>query len=140
MIKDQLNRILLAEDDYNLGRLFQMELEEEGYRVDRARDGIEAVSCFLGNLNGYLVVLLDMGMPELDGLGVLKIIRKLDTQIPIITFSSVMGEEEQALCFEAGASWCLSKPFKLLELKSAIDQLTPSLGSNRYKGQAPDDI
>jgi DNA-binding response OmpR family regulator len=109
--------ILIADDDKAFGSVLKQELENVGYTVDLAKNGVEAVLSFLSKSQDC--VLLDMDMPRLRGVDALKIIKKLNPTVPIITFSgTVNGEIEEAL--ESGAIKSLIKPFGINELKNDI--------------------
>ncbi|MBI3354681.1 MAG: response regulator [Nitrospirae bacterium] len=100
-------KILLAEDDKNFGHVLKKELEEEGYIVDLAIDGVEAALDFIGG--AYNFVLLDIKMPRLDGINALRIIKRLNPDIPAITFSGNAGSGEMAESVRVGAIRCLTK-------------------------------
>jgi CheY-like chemotaxis protein len=104
-------KILLAEDEKNFGAVLKSELEEEGFNVDLAGDGVEAVLKFIGG--DYNFILLDIKMPGLDGINALRIIKKLNPDIPAITFSGNAGTGEMAESLRAGAIRCFTKPFEV---------------------------
>ena len=112
--------ILLAEDDKNFGNVLKSELEEDGYIVTLVNDGVEAVLKFIGKGSDYDFVLLDIKMPMLDGINTLKIIKKLNPDVPAITFSGNAGSGEMAESVRAGAIRCLTKPFEIAQLKNDI--------------------
>lgn len=112
--------ILLAEDDRNFGNVLKRELEEDGYIVTLVNDGVEAVLKFIGKGSDYDFVLLDIKMPMLDGINTLKIIKKLNPDVPAITFSGNAGSGEMAESVRAGAIRCLTKPFEIAQLKNDI--------------------
>ena len=115
-------RILLADDDNRFGPVLRNELEAENYYVDLVSNGYEAVLRVLDG-NKYDVVLLDIMMPLLDGRCALSIIKRLDPEIPVITFSGGAGKQEINDSLRLGAVKCLSKPFEIKELKYHIDSL-----------------
>lgn len=117
-----MSEILLAEDDRNFGNVLKSELEEDGYIVTLVNDGVEAVLKFIGNgkESGYDFVLLDIKMPSLDGINTLRIIKKLNPDVPAITFSGNAGSGEMAASVKVGAIRCLTKPFEIAQLKSDI--------------------
>lgn len=115
-------KILLAEDDKNFGHVLKKELEEEGYIVDLAIDGVEAALDFIGS--AYNFVLLDIKMPRLDGINALRIIKRLNPDIPAITFSGNAGSGEMAESVRVGAIRCLTKPFQVSQLKEEIKKHT----------------
>jgi len=111
--------ILLAEDDKNFGIILKKELEEDKCTtVDLVSDGVEAVERFIENT--YDFVLLDIKLPKLDGTNALKVIKKLNPDIPAITFSGHAGNVEMAESIEAGAIKCLTKPFEIAVLKEEV--------------------
>jgi DNA-binding response OmpR family regulator len=110
--------VLIAEDDKNFGVVLKHELEEENYIVDLARDGVEAVLNFIDR--EYDLVLLDIKMPNLDGINALRIIKKINRGMPVITFSGNAGTGEMAESLKAGALRCLTKPFEIAALKEEI--------------------
>ncbi len=113
--------ILLAEDDRNFGAVLKNELMEGGYNVDHVSDGVEAVLNFV--VKPYDFVLLDIRMPRLGGVDALKIIKKINPNIPVISFSGNAGESEIEETIKCGAMKCLKKPFKLTQLKKYIDEI-----------------
>jgi two-component system response regulator AtoC len=111
-------RILLVEDDKNFGRVLTAELKESGYTIDRATDGVEAVLRFIDDRHDF--VLLDIKMPKLDGINALRIIKKIDPDVPAITYSGNAGSGEMAESVRAGAIRCLTKPFAIGQLKDEL--------------------
>ncbi len=111
-------RILVVEDDRNFGRVLRSELQEAGYDIDLATDGVEAVLRCIDEQ--YDFVLLDIKMPKLDGINALRIIKKLRPDLPAITYSGNAGSGEMADAVKAGALRCLTKPFEIAQLKEEI--------------------
>ena len=110
--------ILLAEDDANFGLVLKTELEEDSYVVDLVANGVEAILNFLTKTYG--LVLLDIKMPRLNGNDTLKIIKKMDPHMAVITFSGNAGSHEIAESIKCGAAQCLTKPFEISQLRCAI--------------------
>lgn len=113
-------KILLAEDERNFGHVLKRELEQEGYTVDVVTNGVEAVLKFIDG--GYEFVLFDIKMPLLDGINALKIVKRLNTFVPAITYSGNAGTGEMAESVKAGAIRCLTKPFEIAQLKASIKE------------------
>lgn len=111
-------RILLAEDDRNFGRLLKTELEEEGYDIELVPNGLEAVLKFIDRAHDF--VLLDIKMPKIDGISALRIIKRLNPDVPAITISGNAGNAEMAESVSVGAMRCLPKPFEIADLKDDI--------------------
>jgi two-component system response regulator AtoC len=110
--------ILIAEDDKNLGFLLKSELEEDGHEVDLAGDGVDAVLKFISGNHEFII--FDIKMPRLDGINALRIIKKLNPDVPAITISGNAGSGEMAESVKAGAMRCLTKPFQISQLKDQI--------------------
>ena len=110
--------ILLADDDKNFGIVLKNELEEEGYSVELVNDGVEAVLHFIED--PYDLVLIDIKMPKLDGIGVLKIIKKLKPAIPVIIFSGNTGFSCIEEMLKMGVIRYFLKPFEMEDFKDYI--------------------
>lgn len=111
-------RILVVEDDKNFGRVLVSALREGGDDIDLAVDGVEGVLKFIENRPDFVV--LDIKMPKLDGINALRIIKKIDPNVPAITYSGNAGSGEMAESVRAGAIRCMTKPFELEQLKADI--------------------
>lgn len=111
-------RILLAEDDEALSAQIKGVLVEEGRAVDTARNGEEAL--FLGATEPYDLVVLDIGLPERDGLSVLKQWRKDNVQTPVLILTARDGWSERVDGLDAGADDYMTKPFHMPELSARI--------------------
>jgi DNA-binding NtrC family response regulator len=110
--------ILLVEDDKNFGIVIKNELEEERYNVDIVNNGIDAVLRFVDK--PYDFVLIDIKMPKLDGISALRIIKKLNPEVPAIVFSGNAGYNEMEESLKLGAIRFFTKPFDVDELKDYI--------------------
>ncbi len=111
-------KILIVEDDKNFGFVLKGELESEGYDVDLAMDGVEAVLKFIDENHAF--VLLDIKMPKLDGINALRIIKKLSPGVSALTYSGNAGSGEMADSIRAGAIRCLTKPFEIAQVKEEL--------------------
>ena len=87
-----MQRILVVEDDFDIQELLQNFLQETGYEVDIAGDGVEALSIFVDG--EYDLILLDIMLPKIDGYGVCELIRK-QSDVPIIMLTALNGEDDQ---------------------------------------------
>jgi len=116
--KGNMVKILLADDDNNFSTVIKYELEEERHAVDVVSDGVEAVLRFISNV--YDFVLLDIRMPRLSGIDALKIIKRINPDVPAITFSGKAGDLEMAESLRCGAMKCFRKPFEIAQLKKDI--------------------
>jgi signal transduction histidine kinase/ActR/RegA family two-component response regulator len=112
--------ILVAEDNAVNRRLIERVLRQFGHRAALASNGLEAVELFRSGQ--FDTILMDVHMPEMDGLEATRAIRKLPNgaAIPILAFTASAMETELQRCMEAGMSGFLTKPFQLAELKAAL--------------------
>lgn len=115
-------RILLSEDDRSLSSAIATILKYNNYAVDCAYDGEEALA-FLEN-DIYDILILDLMMPKLDGISVLKIIRKNNNSIPVLILTAKSDVEDKVNGLEMGADDYLTKPFSSKELIARIKALT----------------
>ncbi|WP_456403058.1 response regulator transcription factor [Hydrogenimonas sp.] len=124
-------RILLLEDDTALGETLVELLEERGYRVDWARDGAEAADFSFDTL--YDLYLLDINVPEIDGLELLEGLREADDTTPVIFISALVDLNTIARGFGLGAEDYIKKPFSPEELLIRVEaRLTRSTGRIRF--------
>jgi len=106
--------ILLAEDNRNFGLIMKTELECRGFSVDLVHDGLSAVSQF--SRKRYDAVLLDMKMPEMNGIDALKMIKELSPATLSIMFSGNASSDEKQNALSIGAIATLDKPFQIENL------------------------
>ena len=111
-------RILVDEDDTTLSQQIKAALSEEGRAVDIAADGEEAL--FLGSTEPYDLVVLDIGLPERDGISVLKEWRKENVATPVLILTARDGWSERVDGLDAGADDYMTKPFHMPELSARI--------------------
>ena len=111
-------KILVVEDDRNFGRVLTGALQESGFDIDLAVDGVDAVLKYIDGR--YDFVVLDIKMPRLDSINALRIIKKLDPDVPAMTYSGNAGSGEMAESVKAGAIRCLTKPFEISQLTADI--------------------
>lgn len=108
------SRILLAEDEETLAVGLEYNLGDEGYRVDWAKDGRQALE-FFGSKE-YDLVILDIMLPYHDGFEIAEVIRKKSPQMPILMLTARTSAEDKVRGLEHGADDYLTKPFHLQEL------------------------
>jgi DNA-binding response OmpR family regulator len=114
-------KILLAEDDTNLGFIVSDQLKNEGYQVSLALDGVEAFQLF--NKEQFHLCILDIMMPRKDGFTLAKDIRKVNKDIPIIFLTAKSMTEDKIEGFKIGGDDYLTKPFSFEELNLRIKSL-----------------
>ena len=105
-----LCRILVVEDDFDIQELLQNFLQEAGYEVAVANDGVEALSLFAGER--YDLIVLDIMLPKIDGYGVCELIRK-QSDVPIIMLTALSGEEDQIKGLDLQVDDYITKPFSM---------------------------
>ncbi|MCC0003574.1 MAG: response regulator transcription factor, partial [Methylobacteriaceae bacterium] len=107
-------RLLVVEDDKDLNRQLVQALGRAGYAVDHAFDGEEGQ--FLGETEPYDAVVLDIGLPKVDGVSVLEAWRKAGRTMPVLILTARDGWSEKVRGFDAGADDYVTKPFHLEEV------------------------
>ena len=116
-----MTRVLVAEDDPDLALGLKNNLEIEGYDVRVARDGAEALACALQWQPALLV--LDLVMPKMDGMRVLRELREHDTRIAVLILTARGEEADKVRGLKLGADDYVTKPFGLLELLARVESL-----------------
>ena len=114
-------RILLVEDDVELANQVVKMLLAAQYVVDVAHDGIEGL--YLGNTEYYDCVILDLGLPKLDGLKVLMQWRQAGRDMPVLILTARQTWREKVTGLQAGADDYLAKPFVMEELLARVEAL-----------------
>ena len=109
--------ILLIEDDPNITDFMEVVLDQERYQLTIARTGMEALTAF--QTTSIDLVLLDLDLPDIDGIDLLKILRKR-LHLPIIIISARSNEEEKVKALDLGADDYVTKPFGTNELLARI--------------------
>ena len=122
-------RVLVVEDDLDVARQVAETLRQARYVVDVAHDGEEG--CFLGDSEPYDTVILDLGLPRLDGLSVLRQWRQAGRDMPVLILTARDTWREKVAGLRAGADDYLAKPFELEEMLARVEALI-----RRSSGQA----
>ncbi len=126
-------RILVVEDDANLNRQLQEALTETGYAVDVAFDGEEGH--FLGDTEPYDAVVLDIGLPQMDGLSVLEAWRREGRTMPVLLLTARDRWSDKVQGIDAGADDYVAKPFHMEEILARLRALV-----RRAAGHASNEI
>jgi DNA-binding response OmpR family regulator len=126
-------RLLLVEDDEALRAELREELAAAGFAVDESGNGVDAEA--LGDTEPYDGVVLDLGLPERDGLTVLRNWRARGNVVPVIVLTARDAWHEKVAGFRAGADDYLAKPFHAAELLARINAVL-----RRAQGQSPAQI
>jgi two-component system, OmpR family, response regulator len=114
-------RILVVEDDPNLNRQLVQALSDAGYVVDKAEDGEEGH--YLGDTNPYDAVILDLGLPVIDGVSVLEKWRRAGRKMPVLILTARDRWSDKVSGFDAGADDYVVKPFNMEEVLARIRAL-----------------
>lgn len=121
-------RTLLVEDDADIAEDVASALEDAGCLVERVADGESA--WFLGDTEDFSVVVLDLGLPKLDGLSVLRRWRSAGRTFPVLILSARGAWTEKVEGIEAGADDYLAKPFEIGELVARVRALVRRAGGH----------
>jgi DNA-binding response OmpR family regulator len=113
-------RLLLIEDNLQLLETLKEELSQQ-YAVDAVPTGKEGL--YLGQINSYDLIVLDIGLPDTDGLEVCRSLRQKDITVPILVLTGHASLEDKVTAFDWGADDYLTKPFQLLELLARLRAL-----------------
>lgn len=111
-------RILVVEDEQSLNRIITKRLEKEGYSVDSCYDGEEALHYL--DMGEFDAVILDIMIPKIDGLSVLKSIREKQLEIPVLFLTARDSIDDRVKGLDAGADDYLIKPFAFDELLARL--------------------
>ena len=119
-------KILVVDDEKLLVKGIKFNLQNEGYQVECAYDGATAVD--LARSDNFDLIILDLMMPELDGLEACMRIREF-SNVPIIMLTARSEDADKIIGFESGADDYVTKPFNILELKARIRAMLRRAGS-----------
>jgi two-component system OmpR family response regulator len=111
-------RALVVEDDKDLNRQLVTALSDAGYAVDTALDGEEGY--FLGDTEPYDVVILDIGLPKMDGISILEQWRRSERNMPVIILTARDRWSDKVSGMDAGADDYIAKPFHMEELLARV--------------------
>ena len=123
-------RILLAEDDRVIADGLGRSLRQTGYAVDWVADGADADNALL--TGSYDLVILDLGLPRMPGLEVLRRLRSRKTKVPVLILTALDGISDRVKGLDLGADDYMAKPFELPELEARVRALT-----RRVTGTSP---
>ena len=115
-------KILLAEDTKDMNRVVTAALEHQGYQVDSVFNGKDALEAAMQS--GYDAMVMDIMMPEMDGIEVLKILREKKIITPILLLTAKTGIDDRVDGLDAGADDYLTKPFSMKELLARVRAMT----------------
>lgn len=116
-----MKKVLVAEDEESIREFIVINLTRSGYIVEQAENGLEALNKFKQDEKGYDVAILDIMMPEMDGLSVCKELRNLSNDLGIIMLSAKTQEMDKVTGLLFGADDYVTKPFSPSELMARVD-------------------
>lgn len=123
-------RILLVEDEFSIQEFLKPALEETGYQVDLAADGKQAEA--LGLAGNYDAIIMDLGLPDAEGLDVISRLRVQGQQAPVLILSARRSVDERVRGLESGGDDYLTKPFALAELQARLRNLLKRSGPQAH--------
>jgi DNA-binding response OmpR family regulator len=129
--KSSGRHVLVVEDDPSLASFLSMELQTDRFVVDQIHDGAEALETLQAKRR-YDLLILDLNLPSLDGLSLLKQLRPTHPRLPVLVLTARSRVEDRVLALQAGADDCLNKPFSLTEFIARVHALL-----RRNSGQVP---
>ena len=112
--------VLIVDDDPDISQALMDLLEHEGYHVQAAGSGAEALE--KGTRRRYSAVILDLGLPDIDGLVVLKELVERDPKLPVIVLTAFTGEDKSSSAMSRGAFAFLTKPYNRDQLKATLNR------------------
>ena len=121
MSTDRKTSILLVEDEENLHEALKLNLELEGYEVTSALDGAAAINAVQAEY--FDLIIMDVMLPEMDGIAVTETIRISNNEVPILILSAKNSSADRVLGLKKGADDYLTKPFNLEELLLRVHKL-----------------
>lgn len=128
--------ILLVEDEENLQEALKLNLELEGYEVTTCADGLEALKIL--SQEHFDLMVLDVMLPELDGISVCESVRLQQNPIPILILSAKNSSADRVLGLKMGADDYLNKPFNLEELLLRVEKLIKKNDQLSLKTNVPE--
>ena len=114
-------KILVVEDDKDISQLVNLHLSDAGHDVDRAFDGLDAMDLIAEH--NYDLIVLDLMLPEVDGLELCRFIREKKTHTLVLMLTAKSSEFDRVLGLEMGADDYLTKPFGMRELQARVKAL-----------------
>nr|WP_144928107.1 response regulator transcription factor [Paenibacillus bovis] len=128
-------RILIVEDEEKISRVLELELTYEGYETAKAFDGLDALTLF--REQEWDLILLDIMLPGLSGIEVLRRIRTGDTETPVILLTAKDSVEDKVSGLDLGANDYITKPFQIEEL---LARVRVALRMNAQKSVPADEV
>jgi DNA-binding response OmpR family regulator len=119
-----VNRILIAEDEARISSFLEKGLRESGYATAVAAGGPEALH--LASTGMYDLLILDLGLPDMDGFDVLQVLRRQNRVLPVVIVTARTRVSDAVAGLEGGADDYIAKPFRFEELLARVRALLPA--------------
>lgn len=113
-----MKKVLVVEDDPNISQLIQIHLKDLGYEINVRNNGREGFE--EANSNSYDLIILDIMLPEMDGIAICQRLRALDNFTPILMITAKSEEIDKIIGLESGADDYITKPFKIREFIARV--------------------
>lgn len=136
VVTEKKYSILLVEDEENFQEALKLNLELEGYEVTLSGDGAQALKQI--QQEHFDLIILDVMLPEIDGITVLETLRLTDTELPVLILSAKNSSADKVLGLKKGADDYLTKPFNLEELLLRVNKLLVKGGQLSIRQSIPD--
>jgi two-component system alkaline phosphatase synthesis response regulator PhoP len=127
--------ILIIEDDTEIVELLEIHLRDEGYSLNKSHNGAEGFDKAISET--YDLIILDLMLPEMDGISLCQQLRGRDNNTPILMLTAKSEEVDRVLGLEAGADDYITKPFSIRELMARIKAMFRRLEMDVYQTQPP---
>ena len=132
-----MKRVLIIEDELSILKLLTYNLEQEGYEIDSSMDGQEGLDMALEN--SYDMILLDLMLPNRDGMDICRAIRQEKMDVPIIMLTAKDSEIDKILGLEIGADDYITKPFSPREVAARIKAILRRIHEPKSKSSSSSD-
>ncbi len=124
-------RVLIIEDCPDLGSVLPLHFRDAGYEVDITGNGRSGLQ--LARSGKYRIIVLDIGLPEVDGLEICRMIRQAGTDTSVLMLTAKSSEIDRVLGLEMGADDYLTKPFSIRELLARVKAIVRRMEPGRYR-------
>ncbi|NLL63155.1 MAG: response regulator transcription factor [Ruminococcaceae bacterium] len=135
-----MKRILVAEDEAAIREFIVINLKRSGYTVVEAENGLEALQLYNSDKEGFDLVLLDIMMPEMDGIEVCKRLREQSNSLGIIILTAKTEEMDKVTGLLVGADDYVTKPFSPAELMARVDAVYRRVAMNASNNVKPKSV
>ncbi len=127
-------QILIVEDEIKIARVLQLELEYDGYRAEIAHDGVQGME--MATAGGWDLILLDIMLPRLNGIEVLRRFRRKNEQTPVLLLTARDTVLDKVMGLDQGANDYITKPF---EIEEVLARIRANLRFSSKKGEVEED-